>query len=91
MQANDELRELRAAMDVCNRRLAAVLQDRARLARSIGAWKRQRGMPLADPHREAAMLIAVGDLTVAGGFDAEALQRIFVHVFAETRALVERR
>ena len=77
-------------MDVCNRRLAAVLHERARLAHVIGAWKRQRGMPLADPHREAAMLIAVRELAGAGGFDPEALQRIFLQVFVESRALLLR-
>jgi chorismate mutase len=90
MEADDELRELRAAMDVCNRRLAGVLHERARLARTIGAWKRQRGMALADAWREAAMLVQVGELASTAGFDMHALQRIFAQVFAESRALVLR-
>ncbi|MBL8728788.1 MAG: chorismate mutase [Planctomycetes bacterium] len=85
---SDELEQLRAAMDVCNARLAAVLHERARLARTIGAWKRARGRGLADPAREASMLAALP--TPAGGFDRAALQRIFALVFAESRALLQR-
>ena len=90
MTDDEELRRWREAMDVCNRRLADVLHDRARLARAIGAWKRQRGMALADPAREAAMLAQICRLAATGGFDADALQRIFAPVFAESRALVLR-
>lgn len=90
MDDEAELGRLRAAMDVCNRRLAAVLHERARLVRTIGAWKQERGMAPADPAREAAMLAQVGTLADTGGFDAPALQRIFAQVFAESRALVLR-
>jgi len=93
MEADDELRELhqlRAAMDICNRRLASVLHDRAKLCRTIGSWKRQRGMVMPDAWREAAMLVHVGELASAEGFDMHALQRIFAQVFTESRALVER-
>ncbi|HEX5052354.1 MAG TPA: chorismate mutase [Planctomycetota bacterium] len=86
---HDELERLRAAMDVCNLRLAAVLQERARLALAIGAWKRRRGLGAADPDREAAMLAQVVQVAPAGGFAAPALEAIFGAVFAESRRLVE--
>jgi chorismate mutase len=85
-----ELAALRAAMDVCNQRLAAVLHERAALARRIGTWKAARGLPAADPAREAAMLRAVRGLSANAGFDADALERIFAAVFAESRALAAR-
>lgn len=90
MNADQELDRLRAAMDVCNRRLAAVLHERASLARRIGAWKRQHGQPLADLAREATMLEQVRQLAGTPGFEAEALVRIFAVVLAESRAIVER-
>jgi chorismate mutase len=92
---SDELSALRAAIDVCNTRLAAVLHERAALARAAAAWKQARGLPVADPAREAAMLARIGELggmgwlSGTGGFDVPALQRIFAVVFAETRALGE--
>lgn len=88
MEADQELVSLRQAMDVCNRRLAAVLQERAALARRIGAWKRVHGAPAIDPVREAAMQAGIVELGTTDGFDAAALQRIFAAVFAESRALV---
>ena len=88
MPSDDELEQLRAAMDVCNRRLAAVLQERARLTLAIGACKRARGQGLADPAREAAMLAALP--AAAAGFERAALERVFALVFAESRALLQR-
>lgn len=88
MPQDDQLEQLRAAMDVCNRRLTAVLQERARLALAIGAWKQAHGQPLADPAREAAMLAALP--APPGGLDRPALQRVFALVFAESRALLQR-
>lgn len=88
MDDDEELRRLRAAMDVCNRRLAAVLHERARLVRAIGAWKRARGAPPIDPVREAQMLAAVAAATPADGYPADALTKIFGAVFAASRDLV---
>lgn len=85
----DELTALRAAIDVCNTRLAAVLHERAALARAAAVWKQARGLPVADPAREAEMLARIGELGAPGGFDGPALRRIFAQVFAEARALGE--
>lgn len=88
--STDELVRFRAAMDEINRRLCAVLQERATLCREIGRWKQSHGMPAADPAREQAMLTEL--LRDAGnGFDAEALGRILRTVFAESRSLVDGR
>jgi chorismate mutase len=89
MEADQELAQLRLAMDVCNRRLAAVLHERDALARRIGDWKRAHGLAAVDPGREAAMLARLADLADPNGFSAAALQRLFAAVFAESRALVE--
>ena len=90
MDDDGELDQLRAAMDVCNRRLLSVLQERARLARVIGAWKRCHGLPAADPAREEAMLAAVLRAAPADGYPAGALQAIFAAVFTASRQVVER-
>ncbi|MEO6597988.1 MAG: chorismate mutase [Planctomycetota bacterium] len=89
MPEPDELLRLRAAMDVCNLRLAAVLQERAKLALAIGAWKRANGLAPTDPAREAAMLAAVVDEARQGPLAPSALESIFRTVFAESRRLVE--
>jgi len=85
MPSDDELDQLRAAMDVCNLRLAAVLHQRARLVRRIAAHKRARGLPIADGEREAAMLAALLAAPGAGGFPPAALEAIFTAVCAASR------
>lgn len=88
MHDDEELRQLRAAMDICNRRLAAVLHERARLVRRIGAHKRDRAHPALDPQREAAMFAALADHVPADGFPADDLHSIFAAVLAASRRLV---
>ncbi len=88
MHDDEELRQLRAAMDICNHRLAAVLHERARLVRGIGAWKRERGQPALDPRREAAMLAAVVTRLPADGFPADEMRAIFAVVLDASRRLV---
>ena len=87
---DEELVRLRAAMDVCNRRLAAVLHERARLVRTIGAHKRGRGAPAVDEQRERQMLAAVHGQAPADGYPQAALDAIFGAVFAVSRELAAR-
>lgn len=87
MPTDDELVRLRAAMDVCNQRLAAVLHERARLVRQIGVWKQRHGLPAADPVREAQMLAAARAQVPVDGFPPAALQAILAAVFAASRDL----
>lgn len=87
MPSHDDLEQLRAAMDVCNLRLAAVLHERARLVRHIGASKRAAGLPAADPAREATMLATVAATAPADGFPPAALRTILLAVFAASREL----
>jgi chorismate mutase len=88
MNPDPELHSLRAAMDVINTRLAAVLHERARLCRAIGEWKRSRGVTALDPTREQQMLAAVLKGAPADGFAASELTAIMESVFAASRKLV---
>lgn len=88
--ADDELDRLRAEMDRLNLDLREVLQARARLAARIADVKRERGLPMADPAREAAMLERLlRDPTE--GFEPDVLRGLFAAVFSASRKLVEDR
>lgn len=89
MNDDGELAHWRAAMDISNLRLLTLLQERARLATAIGAWKRRHGLPAADPAREAAMLARILGQPRPEGFSTQALEAVFRAVFAASRALVE--
>ena len=76
-------------MDRLNARLAALLQERARLALRIARAKARHGMRAADPARERAMLAGV--LSAAPrGFPRRDLERLVRTVFRASRALVVR-
>lgn len=88
MPDDPQLQALRAAVDDCNRRLFVLLQERAKLAATIGIHKRRHGLPAIDPRREQAMAAALAQAPPAGPLDAAALQRILEAVLLETRRLV---
>ena len=86
-EATKRLLAMRAEIDAINVRLRDLLQQRANVCRRIATHKREHGLPLVDPSREADMLMAL--LRDCGeGFEPEALARIFGAVLAESRALV---
>lgn len=86
--SDHELTRLRQAVDGCNQRLAALLQERATLVAQIGAHKRRTGQPPLDPARETAMLAALLATCPSGPLDQAALQRILHAVLAEMRPIV---
>lgn len=87
MPKDDDLDRLRAAVDVCNRRLVAVLQERGALVRRIGACKRARGLPAADPQREQAMLAVMLAAADPAGYPPDALRAILDAVLCASRDL----
>jgi chorismate mutase len=89
MNTEPELHDLRAAMDVVNRRLVDVLHDRARLCRAIAAWKRAHGSPPVDASREQQMLAALLQDAPADGYGPVALARILHEVFTASRQIVQ--
>jgi chorismate mutase len=79
----------RARMDSLNARLRDLLQERALLAVEIARWKSTRGLRVADPAREQAML----DRLLARptpGFDRATLRRLLRTIFAASRRLAVR-
>lgn len=80
-----ELARQRARMDRLNRRLRDLLQERARLAIGIARWKAERGLPVADPARERAMLAAM--LRSPGeGFEPLVLRQLLRAVLRASRS-----
>lgn len=88
MPTPPDLAAMRTAMDAVNHRLVAVLHERARLCRAIGAWKRAHGVPAADPAREEAMLADLLRTLPADGFSTAQLTTILRAVFAAAREIV---
>ena len=79
---------LRSAIDMVDRRILGLLQERATLAREIGKVKKELGLPILDPAREGRIrrMLSAGP---EGPMDAEQLVRIYEVIMAESRRLQE--
>jgi chorismate mutase/prephenate dehydratase len=78
----------RARIDALNTKLVDLLNERARCALEIAAYKKQKSLPVHDPKREKAVLEKVAEHN-AGPLTDEALQGIFRCIMAEHRKLEE--
>lgn len=86
----DRLEALRAEMDELDDHLLELLVRRARLARTIGEHKRERGIALVDPAREAQIVerLAARAGEATGPLDARAVRRLWAAVLEECRRVV---
>ncbi|HYE58294.1 MAG TPA: chorismate mutase [Rhodothermales bacterium] len=84
--ARDMLAAARAALDGVDTEILRLLARRAELALQIGAAKRQAGLPIHMPEREAVVLARAAALA-PDPLDAGMAERVFAAIVAETRAL----
>ena len=77
---------LRARIDEIDRRLVALLSERARCALEIGHLKELAGLPIYQPTREAEVLRNVSAAN-AGPLDDAAIVRLFERIIDEARRL----
>ena len=86
---DEPLKALRQAIDEVDRRLVALLNERARLAQEVGRVKHAADAPVFRPEREAEVLrnVAAGN---PGPLPEEALGAIFREVMSACRALERR-
>jgi len=85
----DRLATLRAAIDEVDRRLVALLAERARLAQQVGQVKEAEQAPVYRPEREAEVLRRVAAAN-PGPLSNEALAAIYREVISACRALERR-
>ena len=78
----------RQRIDVLNAKLVDLLNERARCALEIAAFKSKNNLPVLDPKREKEVLEKVVAHN-AGPLTDEALQDIFRCIIAEHRKLEE--
>jgi chorismate mutase len=83
------MEELRARIDELDRQLVELLNQRARCAVKIGHIKRDIGMAVYQPEREAEVLRNVQEETtrVGGPLSPDAISRLFERVIDEGRRL----
>ncbi|HET7230054.1 MAG TPA: chorismate mutase [Longimicrobium sp.] len=83
--AEARLAELRGRIQQIDRELIGLLAERVRVAREVGAAKRELGIPTLDPAREAAVVRNAGELARELGVGDEDVRYIFWHVIGLSR------
>ncbi len=84
-----ELRRLRRRIDALDKRIVALLNERARLARDAGRAKDAAGAGVRDVDREREILLRVS-MANEGPMPQADLLALYRRVFAATRALEAR-
>src|ERR1700676_4150645 len=88
--ARKAIADCRERIDTVDRRILALLNERARIAEQIGQLKRDCSMPIVEPSREEDVLRNVAGHN-AGPLSSEAVKRVFASIIAEMRAVQRER
>ena len=81
-----DLEDLRKRIDLLDESLVRLLNARAACALEIGRLKREMGMPIYQPEREAEVLRHVHGHN-NGPLDQDAIKRLFERIIDEARHL----
>jgi chorismate mutase len=78
--ADPRLGELRQRIEQLDRDLVELIAERTDLARRVGEVKRELGLPVLDPAREAAVVRRAGSLAREAGLPDEDVRYLFWHL-----------
>jgi chorismate mutase/prephenate dehydratase len=84
-----DLDELRRAIDAVDDRLLGLLNERARLVRSVAAWKEAHARPFYVPERERQVIDRLG-ADNSGPFPTEAIAPVFREIMSACLSLEQR-
>lgn len=79
------LEQLRCAIDAVDDRLVALLAERVALARAVAEVKREQGLPIVDPEREAAVVERTAALAREAGLDDGEVRALYWRLLALSR------
>ncbi len=86
-----QLAECRIGIEELDRRLVALLAERFALAQRTAGLKRDLGMPILDPEREAIVIRRAVEAARQHGLSTEPVREIFWHVVGMSRRGQEER
>ena len=84
-----QLAKCRDEIESIDKDLIALLSRRLALGAQIGDLKREEGMPILDPSREAAVIRRVTESARAASLPVEPIREIFLHIVAMSRRAQE--
>ena len=86
----EQLTACREAIDIIDRQLLDLLNERTKVVEVIGRIKRENAIPVYEPKREGQVLRNVLDHNT-GPMPPDAIQRIFERIMDEMRTLQKMR
>jgi chorismate mutase len=83
------LEALRDEIDKIDEVIVRLLDSRARCAYTIGRIKKERGLPVYEPKREADVIARVKELNIklGGPLDEHAIARLYERIMDEARRI----
>ena len=84
-EAVAELARCRDEIERVDREIVRLLADRVALGQRTGALKRDAGLPILDPTREAAVIRRVTTVAREAGLPTEPVREIFWQIFVMSR------
>jgi chorismate mutase len=85
MDTPEELKRLRGEIERIDRELIRLIKERVELARVVGKTKREHGLPILDPAREAAIVRRAGELAREADLADEDVRYLFWHLIGLSR------
>jgi chorismate mutase len=85
-EAQEKLEEYRLMVDVVDRRIVELLNERTRVVEEIGRVKREAHLPIYEPKRED-MVFANITASNQGPITAAGVRRIFERIIDEARTI----
>src|SRR5215218_629298 len=83
--AGERLLAIRQRIEQVDREIVGLIAERVRLAREVGAAKRELGVPTLDPAREALVVRRAGERAREAGVGDEDVRYIFWHLIGLSR------
>jgi len=85
-EAQAKLEEYRLMVDVVDRRIVELLNERTRVVEEIGRVKREAQLPIYEPKREDMVFANITECN-QGPLPAAGLRRIFERIIDEARTI----
>jgi chorismate mutase len=85
MDTPEDLRRIRGEIERIDRELIRLIKERVEFAREVGKTKRENGLPILDPAREAAIVRRAGELAREAGLADEDVRYLFWHLIGLSR------
>lgn len=81
--------DLRTSISTCDERIIALIAQRMKIAQEIGQLKKEKGLPVHDPAREAELAALHARIARATGVSEQCIRDVFGLIISESKRVQE--